>query len=125
MTVPSSTASAEFLALVTPFTLGKGDIDAFLAEFPTVVHFFERFCFLTQMPSSEQAPLVPLAEVLTVLQRLQPRFYSISSSSKTSPKEVSISVGVLNAVTSKNAKLEGVCSNYLAGFGRLIWIGQT
>ena len=52
--------------------------------------------------------------MLVALPRLQPRFYSISSSNKVSPNEVSVSVGVLKATTSAGKSIEGVCSHYLA-----------
>ena len=53
--------------------------------------------------------------MFVALPRLQPRFYSISSSNKLCPKEVSVSVGVLKATTSAGQSIEGVCSHYLAG----------
>jgi sulfite reductase alpha subunit-like flavoprotein len=52
--------------------------------------------------------------VLVVLPRLQPRFYSISSSNRASPDKVSITVGVLTAKTSAGKTIEGVCSHYLS-----------
>jgi cytochrome P450 / NADPH-cytochrome P450 reductase len=49
-----------------------------------------------------------------LLPRLQPRYYSISSSALIE-SSLTITVGVLAVETSKKAKLKGVCSHYLAG----------
>ena len=57
---------------------------------------------------------IPLANVLSVLPRLQPRMYSISSSSLSSPGIVEITVGVVHTRTKAGVKSAGVCSNYLA-----------
>ena len=59
--------------------------------------------------------LVALADVLTVLPRMQPRYYSITSSAKVEADKISITVGVLDAKTRKGAMFDGVCSHYLAG----------
>jgi FAD binding domain len=81
-------------------------MDSFLSLYPTVVALFEML-----VASSVR---IPLAAVLSVLPRLQPRLYSISSSSVTSPDLVEISVGVVHAVTNEGVHMAGVCSNYLA-----------
>lgn len=98
-------------------------IDDFIAQYPSIVAFLEDFreLFLTDFVATSlglrmSTPAVPLAEVLVILPRLQPRYYSISSSSKTGkPKEVTITVGVLKETTSKGVLIEGVCSHYLQG----------
>jgi sulfite reductase alpha subunit-like flavoprotein len=96
--------------------------DAIIARFPTVVGLLEHFkpLFLDDFTSKElgwdsSKPLLTLPEVLVCLPRLQPRYYSISSSNQANPNEVSITVGVLTTTTSAGAIIEGVCSHYLAG----------
>lgn len=44
--------------------------------------------------------MLNLADIFVVIPRLQPRFYSISSSSIHSPSKITITVGVLNTETS-------------------------
>jgi sulfite reductase alpha subunit-like flavoprotein/nitric oxide synthase oxygenase domain/subunit/hemoglobin-like flavoprotein len=98
-------------------------VDAFIAQYPSTVAFLEDFrsLFLADFGKDflglhKATIILPLAEVLVILPRLQPRYYSISSSSKTgNPSEVSITVGVLKTATSKGVLIEGVCSHYLAG----------
>jgi hypothetical protein len=57
---------------------------------------------------------IPLADILAILPRLQPRLYSLSSSSITSPTVVETFVGVVHAHTNDGVHIAGVCSNYLA-----------
>ena len=49
----------------------------------------------------------------TMAPRLQPRFYSISSSPKQSPDSIHITCGVVIDTTATGRQHEGVCSNYL------------
>ncbi|QIG40469.1 molybdopterin-dependent oxidoreductase [Microbacterium sp. 4R-513] len=53
-------------------------------------------------------------EWMTVLKRLQPRQYSISSSPKTSPDEVQLTVSVVRFQTEAGRSRGGVASTYLA-----------
>ncbi|TDN92684.1 bifunctional nitrate reductase/sulfite reductase flavoprotein subunit alpha [Microbacterium sp. BK668] len=53
-------------------------------------------------------------EWMTVLKRLQPRQYSISSSPKTSPHEVQLTVSVVRFETEAGRRRGGVASTYLA-----------
>jgi sulfite reductase alpha subunit-like flavoprotein len=97
--------------------------DAIIARFPTVVGLLEHFkpLFLDDFTTKElgwdnsSQPLLTLPEVLVCLPRLQPRYYSISSSNLANADEVSITVGVLTTTTSAGVIMEGVCSHYLAG----------
>ncbi|MEU1970646.1 bifunctional nitrate reductase/sulfite reductase flavoprotein subunit alpha [Microbacterium sp. NPDC019599] len=57
------------------------------------------------------------AEWLAVLKRLQPRQYSISSSPKTSPHEVQLTVSVVRFETEAGLRRGGVCSTFLADSG--------
>jgi sulfite reductase alpha subunit-like flavoprotein len=117
----------EFLAIVEPIISNKvradhhDDIENFVASYPTVVDLFEHFRKLlfenfmeNVLGKTGLGPIVKLPEILSVLPRLQPRFYSISSSSRANPKEVSITVGVLKTTSSRGVSIEGICSNYLA-----------
>nr|BFF11695.1 bifunctional nitrate reductase/sulfite reductase flavoprotein subunit alpha [Microbacterium flavescens] len=54
------------------------------------------------------------AEWMPVLKRLQPRQYSISSSPKTSPDEVQLTVSVVRFETETGLRRGGVASTYLA-----------
>jgi sulfite reductase alpha subunit-like flavoprotein len=98
--------AAEFVEDMSPYLALKGDIDEFISFYPTIVDFFEKYRWLAEQ--------VSLAKVLMLLPRLQPRYYSISSSALRQAT-LSITVGVLSVETSKKAKLNGVCSHYLAG----------
>lgn len=53
-------------------------------------------------------------EWVAVLKRLQPRQYSISSSPKTSPDEVQLTVSVVRFETETGRRRGGVCSTFLA-----------
>lgn len=57
---------------------------------------------------------VDAAALLPLLQRLSPRYYSISSSAAEHPKSAHATVGVLHTRTPAGAAIHGVCSNYLA-----------
>ena len=85
------------------------------ASYPTIVHLFEKFGPIFFEPhSDDKKSLISLADILVLMPRLTPRYYSISSSAQVTPKTVSITVGVLNTKTSEGQLLKGVCSNYLA-----------
>jgi sulfite reductase alpha subunit-like flavoprotein len=96
---------------------GKGSVhqdamNSFLSLYPTVVDLLE-----TSVPIVDQvgnSETIPLADILAIYRRLQPRFYSMSSSSITSPTIVEISVVVVHAHTNDGVHIAGVCSNYLA-----------
>jgi len=96
--------------------------DELIKRFPTIVDLLEHFkpLFLEDFTRkclgwSNSEPILKLPEVLVVLPRMKPRLYSISSSNKVSPSEVSITVGVLTVTTTAGKTIEGVCSHYLAG----------
>lgn len=64
-------------------------------------------------PSSTWSSL-PLSYLLEVLPRMQPRYYSISSSSSVSPRRLSITVAVAGIpVQTKNEVISGVTIDYL------------
>ena len=86
----------------------KGEIEKIQNEiseyYPTIIDLLEDF------PPEYRASL---EDILVLLPRLSPRYYSISSSSITLP-HVSITVGVVHNQTKANKWIHGVCSNYLA-----------
>jgi cytochrome P450 / NADPH-cytochrome P450 reductase len=58
---------------------------------------------------------IPFEAYLALLPPLQPRYYSISSSAMVSPRQASITVGVLSGPSTRpDHTYAGVCSNYLA-----------
>ncbi|MGN8552740.1 UNVERIFIED_CONTAM: bifunctional nitrate reductase/sulfite reductase flavoprotein subunit alpha [Microbacterium sp. SLM126] len=59
-------------------------------------------------------PRASVAEWMPVLKRLQPRQYSISSSPKTSPDEVQLTVSVVRFETETGRRRGGVASTFLA-----------
>jgi sulfite reductase alpha subunit-like flavoprotein len=118
----------EFIIFSSPILADSSEektglIDMLIAQFPTLVNLLEHFkeLFLEDFIAANfgrdtaAGPALKLPEILVLMSRLQPRFYSISSSHDTSPSEVTITVGVLKAITSQRVLLEGVCSHYLAG----------
>lgn len=93
---------------------GNEAVDEFLSLYPTIVDLLEAFhAHLNRLAATDGAAL-PLAHVLALLPRLQPRQYSISSSSLASPSRVEITVGVVHVHTKDGVHIKGVCSNYLA-----------
>lgn len=65
--------------------------------------------FLKQCPAVKFSP----KEFVTLLRKLQPRLYSISSSPKAHPGEVHLTVGAVRYETHGRAR-KGVCSTFLA-----------
>jgi len=57
----------------------------------------------------------PLEHFIMVCPRLQPRYYTISSSSSAHPTTIHITLAVLEEEKKDGSKFTGVCSGYLAG----------
>jgi sulfite reductase alpha subunit-like flavoprotein len=111
----------EFLSLYESLRQDKANVNHLIAQFPTLIAFFDHFrpLFLDKFVEGilcrvGAEPLLSLADVLAVASRLQSRYYSISSSDRVSPEKITITVGVLETTTSKGAPITGVCSHYLA-----------
>ncbi|KAL3919262.1 MAG: hypothetical protein SGILL_003842 [Bacillariaceae sp.] len=114
-TVVSNKLLIDFLATCSPIIEYPNDTTVFAvfkARFPTVLEFLERYQPLFFEPLYGN-PVLKLKEILLVLDTQEPRYYSISSSSRLDPKKVTITVGVLRKKTSQNVQINGVCSNYL------------
>jgi sulfite reductase alpha subunit-like flavoprotein len=56
---------------------------------------------------------IDLAELLTLLPKMRPRYYSISSSNLLSPTHVALTVGLVVETTPLGSVRRGVCSNFL------------
>jgi len=57
---------------------------------------------------------MPLEHFIALCPRLQPRYYTISSSSSAHPKSIHITVSVLKTERKDGGIFNGVCSNHLA-----------
>jgi NADPH-ferrihemoprotein reductase len=70
--------------------------------------------------SSESWSTLPLSYILEILPHMQPRFYSVSSSSVVSPRNPTITAVVSTTHLAGNAEetVHGLASNYLLGFSR-------
>jgi sulfite reductase (NADPH) flavoprotein alpha-component len=79
------------------------------AELDQYLHGREVIDFLLQFPAVKFAP----AEFVSLLRKLQPRLYSISSSPKAHPGEVHLTVAVVR-YESHGRLRRGVCSTFLA-----------
>jgi len=57
---------------------------------------------------------MPLEHFISVCPRLQPRYYTISSSSTVHPQSIHATVSVLGETRKDGSSFKGLCSNYLA-----------
>lgn len=57
---------------------------------------------------------IPLAHLIHICPHLQPRYYTIASSSTVHPDSVHLTVSVLEETRADDTLFKGVCSNYLA-----------
>jgi len=105
--------SATFILEGDKGEVHQNAMDKFLSLYPTVVDLLEEIVLVKKRHKPERT--ISLAHVLSILPRLQPRLYSISSSSVVSPDVVEISVDVVNIVSNNGVIIAGVCSNYLTG----------
>lgn len=74
-------------------------------NFMTVVDLFDEF------PSAQ----ITIEALLELLPKQKPRLYSISSSPLMQPKQIQVTIGVLQIKTDAGKVRQGLCSNYLAG----------
>ncbi|RUS72053.1 hypothetical protein EGW08_020182 [Elysia chlorotica] len=66
---------------------------------------------LEDIPSLKPPP----DHIVELLPRLQPRFYSISSSPKVHPKSIHVTAVLVDYTTTTNRRMMGVCTSWLAG----------
>ncbi|CAF3879288.1 unnamed protein product [Adineta steineri] len=85
--------------------LGKGGqrYTDWIVNSPTVKETLEMF----------RSIQIPLEELIQLLPPLQPRYYSISSSTNCHPNQLHITVSVVTYTTSHGVLRKGICSNYL------------
>ncbi|AUD03325.1 nitric oxide synthase oxygenase [Spirosoma pollinicola] len=101
---------------------GQNNLDACVAlkkhladTFPTIVDLLDVF------PSAH----LSFAQLIELLPKQKPRFYSISSCSLVHPEQIHLTVGVVQITTDAGKVISGLCSNYLAGLepGATVRIG--
>lgn len=114
--------SRQFVATLAPFAPSEaaktemtklgGDKDYFHSK--TAPHFLNIARFLDSVSGGEKWTNVPFSAMIEGLNKLQPRYYSISSSSLVQPKKISITAVVENQqVPSRKDPFRGVATNYL------------
>ena len=116
----STKASRYFQRMVHDVTSRYHDLDDcdtaehIRARFPTIVHLLEKMKAVFCEPIGNcTEPLITLGDVLVMMPKIKPRFYSIASSAVTSPRQISLLVGVVSNDTAAGILQEGVCSHYL------------
>jgi len=57
--------------------------------------------------------MMPLEHLISIVPKLQPRYYTIASSSSTFPNSVHMTVAVVNSKRDDGTEHKGVCSNHL------------
>jgi NADPH-ferrihemoprotein reductase len=58
---------------------------------------------------------MPLEHFVSICPRLQPRYYTISSSSSVHPDSIHATVSIMSEQREDGSTFKGVCTNYLAG----------
>jgi len=102
---PNEEAKAEMVKL-------GSDKDYFHEK--TIPQLFNIAGLLAQVSNGEKWTNIPFSAVIEGLNKLQPRYYSISSSSLVQPKKISITAVVENQmVPSREEPFRGVATNYL------------
>jgi NADPH-ferrihemoprotein reductase len=77
-------------------------------------HFYNLALFLNSVSNGQKWPKVPFSALIEGLTKLQPRYYSISSSSVAQPKKVSVTAVVENQqIPGRSEPFRGVATNYL------------
>jgi NADPH-ferrihemoprotein reductase len=102
---PNEEAKAEMTRL-------GGDKDYFHEK--TGPHFFNIARFLESIGKGQKWNSIPFSVFIESLTKLQPRYYSISSSSKVQPKKVSVTAVVESQqIPGRGDPFRGVATNYL------------
>jgi len=84
-------------------SFAKDDKEAFAADQKSVYELLEEF------PSVN----IPLGDFLELVPRMQPRFYTIASSTKVSPHRIAVTVTVSETRKPRGRIHKGVCSTYM------------
>jgi sulfite reductase alpha subunit-like flavoprotein len=117
----SSVEAKSFRDMATPLTQqdscedGDERIKDFSDRYPTAPDLLENFEDLFCKPFGERKEgLMNLADILVLMPKLKPRLYSISSSDLVTPRNISITAGLVNFTTTAMVTVKGVCSHHLA-----------
>jgi sulfite reductase alpha subunit-like flavoprotein len=78
------------------------------------IFFVDHFLFVADVLKFVPSVTLELADLIELLPRQKPRFYSISSARELRPDEIHLTVGVLEVVTDAGKRRAGLCSSYLA-----------
>lgn len=100
-------------------TLGYGEQDAVCAVLKGWLSDF--YMNVAELLEAFPSTTLTLEQLIELLPRQRPRFYSIASCPLVHPHRIHLSVGVLQVVTDAARTRQGLCSNYLAG----LEIGDT
>ncbi len=93
-------------------TLRRGDEDEDCRALKK--HLGDYFITLADLLEAFPSATPALETLIEILPRQKPRLYSISSCSLLHPKEIHVTVGVIQVTTEGGKTRQGLCSNYLA-----------
>ena len=77
-------------------------------------HIADNFITVVDLLAAFPSAKPSFAQLIELLPKQRPRLYSISSCSLVHPKEIHITVGVVQDITDAGKDVLGLCSNYLA-----------
>lgn len=98
-------------AIKAEMTKLGNDKDYFAEQ--TGPHYYNIARFLAAVSKGEQWTNIPFSAFIEGITKLQPRYYSISSSSHVQPKKISITAIVENQMIPGREPFRGVATNYL------------
>jgi sulfite reductase alpha subunit-like flavoprotein/nitric oxide synthase oxygenase domain/subunit/hemoglobin-like flavoprotein len=78
-------------------------------------HIADHYSTIVDLLNAFPSAKLSFAQLIELLPKQRPRLYSISSCSLVHPKQIHITVGVVQDVTDAGKEILGLCSNYLAG----------
>eukprot|EP00037_Helgoeca_nana_P007590 m.69061 g.69061 ORF g.69061 m.69061 type:complete len:1558 (-) comp18369_c0_seq1:350-5023(-) len=79
------------------------------------VQILDNYLFVADLLEAFSSVTLELIDLLEILPKQKPRFYSISSASELWPSEIHLTVGVVEVVTDAGRQRPGLCSAFLAG----------
>ncbi len=77
-------------------------------------HIADNYLTIVDLLNAFPSATIPFAQLIELLPKQKPRLYSISSCSLVHPKQIHITMGVVQSETDSGKTLYGLCSNYLA-----------